>query len=688
MRSSRICRECDPERSKSDRPVGTPVKVRTRHFSITVLGRTLEHLGVQMYKRRDVAIAELVANCWDAGATNVDIMLPAKAGYDPTTAEIVIVDNGEGMTDDEVEEEYLVIGRNRRAEHQPEPPDRKVMGRKGIGKLAGFGLARHMAVSTWRDGAATSFELDAASLKQASGAVTDVPIEGVVGPVPADAVTPEGTSIRLSELKHKTPLDPDVLRGALARRFSRTVRGHMRIRVNGFDVADPDLNLEFREPEEGEIKIEVAPGQLVRWWAGSSVTVLGSELQGFTVLVRGKTAQAPPYFFGVESTATAQHGTKYITGVIEADFLDEGDDDESDRISTDRQEIDWADEGAAALKLWGEDLVRRLLRQRRKKREDASEKKIEDDPELRARIDALDKPSADQVRRFIRALGAADTDEDRVKPLADTVIRAYEYRQFHDFIQQLDDIAEEPEQLQLAVEYLRGWKVLESRAILEVIKGRLDIVDKFHSMIVNDAAETAWAVGGENLHDLIADYPWLIQPEWQVLSEERRITTQLRQWGNEDIADPDDRRRYDFLALESEGGLIVIEIKRSGHAVTLEDLQQLERYVERLAQGRPNIRGVFITGDRYALPERLLRNWRDREDIELLSWAEVHTRTRSYYEHYRAVLEGDPDHAQFANKEREVARTREVLSDGAYRGRERRRGGLGAQDADYETTDD
>ena len=49
---------------------------KDRQFSIQVLGRTLEHLGTQMYKRRDVAIAELVANAWDAGATHVQITLP------------------------------------------------------------------------------------------------------------------------------------------------------------------------------------------------------------------------------------------------------------------------------------------------------------------------------------------------------------------------------------------------------------------------------------------------------------------------------------------------------------------------------------------------------------------------------------------------------------------------------------
>jgi len=83
-----------------------------RIFHITVLGRTLEHLGTQMYKRRDVAIAELVANCWDAGAENVAITLPADGPYDPDTSQVNVADDGVGMSDDEVENNYLVIGRN------------------------------------------------------------------------------------------------------------------------------------------------------------------------------------------------------------------------------------------------------------------------------------------------------------------------------------------------------------------------------------------------------------------------------------------------------------------------------------------------------------------------------------------------------------------------------------------------
>jgi HSP90 family molecular chaperone len=128
-------------------------EARKRTFFIKVMGRTLEHLGVQMYKRRDVAIAELVANSWDAGASNVYINAPAPEEYDQVASTIVIIDDGSGMKEEQVEDEYLVVGRNRRRDggletHIDGVESRPVMGRKGIGKLAGFGIASKMSVTT------------------------------------------------------------------------------------------------------------------------------------------------------------------------------------------------------------------------------------------------------------------------------------------------------------------------------------------------------------------------------------------------------------------------------------------------------------------------------------------------------------------------------------------------------------
>jgi hypothetical protein len=499
---------------------------------------------------------------------------------------------------------------------------------------------------------------------------------------PPWAPTDSGTLITLSGLKHKTEIDVGQLREALARRFSRTVRGAMTIRVNGEDIPEPSFDFDIRVPEgDGMQEATLDDGNSVRYWYGFTKKPIHSRLlRGFTILVRGKTAQAPPWFFDVEGTASGQHGTKYMTGTIEADFLDEGNDDESDLISTDRQEIDWEGEATQALREWGEQATRDALRARASRRGDQIENLVVDKPEFKSRIDRLEPATQTQLRQYLRTLGEADAEDDKNLELADALIRAFEYQHFHTVIRDIESASASPDELQVLIEHIREWKVLESRAILEIVKGRLEIVDKFGEMIREDAPETAPKIGGDNLHDLLADYPWLIHPEWQVLVEEKGMTTTLREWGAKDIAD-DDRSRYDFLALEGDKELVIVEIKRAGYAVEVEDLQRLERYKVTLERERQPIRMVLMSGGNFNFDES---SWRKRPDIDLVRWSEAHGRARDYYEHYRAVLEGEAEHRDFHEAQREIQRTREVLEQSSYRGAERRRAGLGPQTASHQ----
>jgi DNA topoisomerase VI subunit B len=103
-----------------------------------------------MYDKVAAVVAELIANSYDADATDVTIQLPlgvylAKIenrniidnGY-----EIVVKDNGHGMTPNEINDFYLFIGKDRRSEpklgDESKKYHRKVMGHKGVGKLAPF----------------------------------------------------------------------------------------------------------------------------------------------------------------------------------------------------------------------------------------------------------------------------------------------------------------------------------------------------------------------------------------------------------------------------------------------------------------------------------------------------------------------------------------------------------------------
>ena len=71
--------------------------------------------------------------------------------------------------------------------------------------------------------------------------------------------------------------------------------------------------------------------------------------------------------------------------------------------------------------------------------------------------------------------------------------------------------------------------------------------------------------------------------------------------------------------------------------------------------------------------------WENHPGLRLMEWGAVCDRTKSFYTHYRALLEADVKHEDFQAMREEVARTREVLEDGAYRGPELRRRGLGSQ---------
>ncbi len=76
-----------------------------------------------------IAFAELVANAWDAGASKIQIQLP-----DHQNDEIIIEDDGAGMTDEEFQNRWMVIAYNR-VEHQGDFVDYLSVDKKRIGSI-------------------------------------------------------------------------------------------------------------------------------------------------------------------------------------------------------------------------------------------------------------------------------------------------------------------------------------------------------------------------------------------------------------------------------------------------------------------------------------------------------------------------------------------------------------------------
>jgi hypothetical protein len=89
------------------------------------------------------------------------------------------------------------------------------------------------------------------------------------------------------------------------------------------------------------------------------------------------------------------------------------------------------------------------------------------------------------------------------------------------------------------------------------------------------------------------------------------------------------RLRYDFLALGFDRRLVVIEIKRSGYAVKLEDLQRLVVYKERLSKAH-EVQMVLISGGDFAVSDKERTQWLKRDDLEMRTWNEIYNKTRTY----------------------------------------------------------
>ena len=132
-----------------------------RNLELKIQPRVIDHLGIKMYQKPVDVISEFVANAWDADAERVDIEL--KDGN------ILISDNGHGMTFDECQNNFLTVGRNRRKVTKTDKSKNKkrpVLGRKGIGKFAGFGIAQHIKIETTSEdnGEKTVFQMDIAKI--------------------------------------------------------------------------------------------------------------------------------------------------------------------------------------------------------------------------------------------------------------------------------------------------------------------------------------------------------------------------------------------------------------------------------------------------------------------------------------------------------------------------------------------
>lgn len=628
-------------------------------LKLRFLGSLVEQLGAQLYPGATATIAELISNAWDADASTVWIDLPLGTGWTESD-QIVVTDNGVGMSYEDAASRYLLVGRKRRAELDRDTSDsgRPLHGRKGIGKLAAFGTAKVLECLTIaQDGESTSFRLDYDAIRG-----LDPTEDYVVGHATGNTqlCDPDGTSltsgtrITLSSLRPRRALNEGQFRRSLARRFALDT-SQMKIVVNGEDIGRFDLSLDVRFPADGHLLDDVVEhqdgwgesvvgGKPVRWWIGFTAKPLQEkELQGISVLARGKLVQRP-FFFQRTSGAYGQLGQEYLVGEVQADWLDEGHDIETDLIQANRDQLQLEDERLNGFVDWGQKLLLQALREWSSIRQQrvSEQLSIHEFDDLLERLTPEERKRMTRVARAVSKIPAIDADEARA--LVESVVDAHQDTIVRQLLENID--ASDPDFQTRIWEVVNEFGLIDARRNQTVIDARLKAIAELRQFVDTGALEVP------TIHDHIKRNPWLLDPRWYLLDDEVRLSDLGIA---PDHGEGDGRMDYLFALGPSSpithDELLVVEIKRGTsrdgrpQSVSPEEVSRFHDYVlaahesQSLNSDPLRVTGLMIAQRYTKNADRRRKSLQTVHDVRLVfsTWDRVLKETERLHKGWLAV---------------------------------------------------
>jgi uncharacterized protein (TIGR02391 family) len=338
-------------------------------LKMTFEANTIKHLGVKMYSNMPPALAELIANAYDACATTVYVRL-----YDVNKKKVIIEDNGEGMSFAEVNDHFLRIGRNRREEKQISLCERVPTGKKGLGKLALFGIGDKINIMTSQGKNIVSFNLDWNEIINWKGKEYEPKFKII-----SKRKSKKGTKITLTNLKRKTGFPIDEYTESISKLFNFPDNFIVYLSLNDGKPIKIDSKLKYNNitPEfEWDFKKVVKENKKKyhdrKKILGTIITTekpLKADLRGITLFANGRMVNSAEFFGPSESS----HFYSYATGWLNIDFIDNW---KEDVISTNRQSIDWENSKTAELRKYIASCLSIIERQWRELRKEKKKKKI------------------------------------------------------------------------------------------------------------------------------------------------------------------------------------------------------------------------------------------------------------------------------------------------------------------------
>ena len=523
--------------------------------------------------RSDIALTELVANAWDAGASMVEIDIPDSAG-----TEISIRDDGVGMTPEEFRRRWMTLGYNRVRYQGTEvafPPGRDnwhrlAYGRNGVGRHGMLCFASQYTVRTCRAGEGGEFSVVASSGKD--------PFE-LVRQELFDCVEP-GTA--LTAVARRNVPDPDRIRRVLSTRFLHDPQ--FRVMVNGESVSLEALHGRVKtihlEIEGVEFEVSViehkTPSRATRpgvaFWVGGRLVGEPSWIIGSTALVDRRTTVGRRHTIVVESAGLREEVLPDWTGFRPSELM-----------QAVTQKLAEALEG----------LVTQLFSDRVQETQDHVVRRY------RREIEDLRPLGRREVNDFVIEVTQKNPTihPDVLSAAVQAAINLEKSRSGVALLQKISNLTEDD--VEGLNQLLEDWTVRDAMAVLDEIDRRIAVIEALARLSVDPESDEL-----HTLHPLVTQSRWLFGPEFDspmYASNQTLRTAAEKVFGKK--LDPaafcNPKRRPDLLVLRDASvslvgserfenttnlmtmdEVLLLELKRGRSTISREDVSQAEGYVQ------------------------------------------------------------------------------------------------------------
>lgn len=545
----------------------------------------------------EIALTELVANAWDAGATRVEILIP-----DDYNLKLVVEDNGTGLTKEQFENRWMRLGYNR-IKHQGKnvifPPNvdgkRLAYGRNGVGRHGLLCFNNEYTVITNSGGKQSKFVISTKSENQPF----------IIKEYNFDKSTTFGT--RLEVMVTKNLPKPEKILEIISARFLHDPNFVISINKQTVPLEEHSGLIDSTEIKVDDISLmahfidsqKSARSTLyqgIAFWQSNRLVGEPSWVLGSEVVIDGRTKFAKRYTVVIKTNDLAEYIFEDWTGFKKVETMN---------------------------KVYAEVIsyVNKMFSVIAKDSIEETKQQIKSD--FSSEFSNLTPLAKYEVNEAIEAITIAHptAKPETISIAIEAIINLEKSRTGKELLVKLAKLSDDD--ISGLNSLLEKWSVRDALSVLDEIDNRISVIEAIRKLSKDEDVDELHV-----LHPLVTSARWLFGPEFESAeySSNRQLQSAVETVFKKKIGKEvfnNYRKRPDIVVLndatasitgtemfDNETGLstvnkvLIIELKRGKFKLTREERNQAQGYVEDFVNcgsliGTPYIE-AFVVGESFS----------------------------------------------------------------------------------------